>query len=376
VGLELELQLLDGQTLDLRDGIVPLMEFYPDADRVRPELIQSSVEINSGKCETISELRDNLIVTARGLLDRCKTLGMALCGAGTHPFSRRLALITPKPRYLRIERQRGWLSHTQITYATHVHVGMKSAEQAATAFRRLVPSLPLLTVLSANSPYWRSYDTGHECYRQRLLAVTPNSGIPPLFANWGEFEARYQAAFRAGVCRSIKDIHWSARVHPDFGTIEIRNPDAQPTIAHAVALAGLIQTLAVYVAETPCAGLDSRLMPGLAHWVLRENQFRASQFGLDAEFLTTNEGATRPARAILIEFFDLLRPTAKHLGNGICLDALEIAAEQGLPYVNQRRDFLRHNSCRFVTERLVHCLEEDIQRACGQPRRRHEKAEP
>lgn len=367
MGLELELQLLDGETLDLRDGIVPLMELYPHAERVRPEFIQSSVEINSGKCETIGELRDNLIATARGLLDRCKTLGMALCGAGTHPFSRRLALITPLPRYQRIERQRGCLAHTQITYATHVHVGMKSADQAATALRRLVPSLPLLTVLSANSPYWRSYDTGHESYRQRLLAVTPNSGIPPVFANWGEFEKRYQTALRAGVIHSIKDIHWSARFHPDFGTIEIRNPDAQPTIAHAVALAGLIQTLAAYVAATPRPELDPRLMQGLGHWLLRENLFRACQFGLDAEFVTSNDGATRPARALLFELFDLLRSTATELGNGICLDALEIASEHGLPYVHQRRDFERQNSCRFVTERLIERFEEDIQRACGPP---------
>ncbi len=361
------MQLLDGETLDLRDGIVPLMELYPHAERVRPEFIQSSVEINSGKCETIGELRDNLIATARGLLDRCKTLGMALCGAGTHPFSRRLALITPLPRYQRIERQRGCLAHTQITYATHVHVGMKSADQAATALRRLVPSLPLLTVLSANSPYWRSYDTGHESYRQRLLAVTPNSGIPPVFANWGEFEKRYQTALRAGVIHSIKDIHWSARFHPDFGTIEIRNPDAQPTIAHAVALAGLIQTLAAYVAATPRPELDPRLMQGLGHWLLRENLFRACQFGLDAEFVTSNDGATRPARALLFELFDLLRSTATELGNGICLDALEIASEHGLPYVHQRRDFERQNSCRFVTERLIERFEEDIQRACGPP---------
>ena len=47
VGIEWELQLLDSETLDLSNGIVPLMEFFPDTRFVKPELIQSSVEINS-----------------------------------------------------------------------------------------------------------------------------------------------------------------------------------------------------------------------------------------------------------------------------------------------------------------------------------------
>ena len=47
VGVEWELQLLDSETLDLSDGIVPLMEFFPEAEFVKPEFIQSSVELNS-----------------------------------------------------------------------------------------------------------------------------------------------------------------------------------------------------------------------------------------------------------------------------------------------------------------------------------------
>ena len=47
VGVEWELQLLDPDSLDLIDGIMPLMEFFPDANYVKPEFIQSCVELNS-----------------------------------------------------------------------------------------------------------------------------------------------------------------------------------------------------------------------------------------------------------------------------------------------------------------------------------------
>ncbi len=368
VGLELELQLLDGQTLDLRDGIVPLMEFYPGAERVCPEFIQSCVEINSGRCESVVELRDNLVATAQPLLDRCHELNMLLCGAGTHPFSRRLALITPAPRYQRIERQRGHLAHTQITYATHVHVGMKSGEQAATCLRRLTPCLPLLVAVGANSPFWRSYETGYATYRQRLLAVTPNSGVPPQFDGWNEFVKFYETAHRAGIVSSVKDLHWNARFHPDFGTIEIRNPDAQPTISHAVTLAGLIQSLAVYCADTSESDLDPRLPQGLPHWMLRENSFRAGNLGTDCELVVSDKGRTRPLRAVLAEVIEAIRPTAAALGNTLCLDAVEMSLDEGLPYAQQRRDYCRENSCRTVTDALVERFEADLSRAHAAPR--------
>jgi gamma-glutamyl:cysteine ligase YbdK (ATP-grasp superfamily) len=36
VGVEWELQLLDSETLDLSNGIVPLLEFFPEATFVKP----------------------------------------------------------------------------------------------------------------------------------------------------------------------------------------------------------------------------------------------------------------------------------------------------------------------------------------------------
>ncbi len=54
VGVEWELQLLDPDTLDLIDGIVPLMEFFPNTEFVKPEYIQSCVELNSCVAETVT----------------------------------------------------------------------------------------------------------------------------------------------------------------------------------------------------------------------------------------------------------------------------------------------------------------------------------
>ena len=95
VGVEWELQLLDPESLDLFDGIMPLMEFFPDTSFVKPEYIQSCVELTSCIAENSSEAIEHLQETLLQTLRRCDELDMSVCAAGTHPFCRRLALITP-----------------------------------------------------------------------------------------------------------------------------------------------------------------------------------------------------------------------------------------------------------------------------------------
>ncbi len=95
IGMEIELQLLDPKTLDLVDGISPLMESYPQHPFTKPEYNQATVEINSQVCSNIEELKTNIFSVLTTLQARCEELRMTLCGAGTHPFSRRLVPITP-----------------------------------------------------------------------------------------------------------------------------------------------------------------------------------------------------------------------------------------------------------------------------------------
>ena len=103
---------------------------------------------------------------------------------------------------------------------------MESGDQAMLVMRRLVPAIPAFIAISANSPFWRGHRTGHAAYRQRILATTPNYGLPTVFETWRNFSDFYDVARRAGVVRHFKDIHWDIRPHPDFGTLEIRVMDS------------------------------------------------------------------------------------------------------------------------------------------------------
>jgi len=310
IGVEWELQLLDGESFDLADRVLPVLELFPDSPWIKPEFIQSCVEINSRICERVDELEAHLRQVLAELLQRCETLGLVLAGAGTHPFCRRLALITPLPRYLRQKAIYGYLARTQITFATHVHLGMPDAETAIALMTDLRAYLPVLIGISANSPFWRGYETGFACYRQRILASGRSYGIPPSFADWEEFRRFFQVARRAGVFESVRDIHWDVRPRPVLGTLEVRVMDAQSSLRDLIALATFVRCLAAWLLATPTGERPDRLPRPLPWWLEKENYFQANRLGMQANYLDA-EGSVYPLREIVEVLFVELHKRAE-----------------------------------------------------------------
>jgi carboxylate-amine ligase len=138
---------------------------------------------------------------------------------------------------------------------------------------------------------------------------------------------------RAGTIRSIKEVWWDIRPHPDFGTIEVRMFDGVPTLREIGMAAALSQSL-VHM-------LDSQLdrgytLPAPSAWVVRDNKWRATRYGLDAMVITDDYGSTAPLRDELYELVHELEPVADRLG---CTDELVVAydvLDQGASYERQR----------------------------------------
>lgn len=358
IGVELELQLVDAATLDLVDGIMPLLHLASDDRYVKPEFIQYTVEINSPICRSLQELETQLVDLVRVLRRRCAALGYALCGAGTHPFCTRLAHITPLPRYLAIERNTGYLGHTQITFSVQAHIGMASGEETLRVMQRLRPYMPLLTALSASSPFWWGYDTAFASYRHRILAATRSYGMPPELPDWNSFAALYATAQRAGVYDSVRDMHWLMRPRPDFGTLEIRAMDTQPTLADNLALAALAYLLALH--HKTERRLVSLALEPLPDWLEKENLYRASQRGLEAHLVINARGDTLSARSALERLLSALRPLAAQHGAQPHLDRLNDLLQQGAAYERARRISTETGSLQAVVQAAVAALDEEL----------------
>lgn len=350
LGVELELQIVDAQTLDLRDGILPIMERLRDSPYVRPELMQECVEVGSRVCNSAAEIECHLEEVCGILHEEAAKLGMALCGMGTHPFGRRLATITPGRRYRMLAAHSGYLAHTQQTFATHVHVGVRSGAEAMRAMRAMRTCLPVLLALAANSPYWRGHETDCASYRHRILAATRSYGIPPVFDSWEHFSAFFRSTKRAGLFTSVKDIHWDIRPQPQLGTIEVRIMDAQSDLRHVAELAALIRALVVHTVRNDPTEEVPRPLPW---WTERENHFQAARQGLDAVYICDPDGTTMPLREVCETVIAKMTPVAAEQGDGLYLEALrtDLLARPG--YLVQRETLKRRGGYPAVVEERI-----------------------
>lgn len=365
VGVELELQLLDAATLDLTDAILPLMQLYPGSSHIKPEFIQNTVEVASSPCDSVRDVEREMHVLVDELSKRCRNLGIVLCGAGCHPFCERLAIITPLPRYLGMERVSGLLGHMQVTFATHVHIGMSSGEQAMRMMRELKPYIPVFLALAAGSPFWRGYDTGFVCYRQRILSAARSYGIPPSFDSWQRFCDFFETSQRAGMFTSIHDIHWDIRPRSHLGTLELRVMDAQPTVARAAALAALLRALAAYLGRAHDKPRRPGLPGPLPWWLEKENYFQASRLGLAARYFIDEHGAFLRLSDVCRNMIGAVADVAADLGEAIYLERLQEDLKSDLSYMRQRRVYKTSGSFEGVVSDLVDLLNEE---ACAGPR--------
>jgi carboxylate-amine ligase len=359
LGMEIELQLLDSNTLDLVDGILPLMASCPEHPFTKPEYNQATVEINSKVCANIKELEANTFSILSTLQARCEELGMTLCGAGTHPFCRRLVAMTPIKRHLAQYEMAGYLSYW-ITFAQHIHVGMPSGDEAVAIAGMVKPYLPILLALSANSPFWWGYDTGYASFRQRLLASRQTYGMPPTFKNWQDFVAFFKIIKSAGIVKTIGDLHWDLRLQPELGTLEIRVMDAQATLKEALMLAAFVHSLTVYL-QYYLQGKEKGFLLIPNHWWLeRENYFQASRLGLEANYIEDAQGRNRPITKVITDILDSLATTAAQLGETEYLERIREHLLGNLGYSRQRQVWQRTVSLQEVVASLVRELKQEM----------------
>ncbi|GAA4074713.1 MULTISPECIES: glutamate--cysteine ligase [Actinomadura] len=340
LGVEWEIQLVDAETRHLRQDAREVLAALPslseggDVHKVRHELMESTVEVVTDVCHTVGEAKDDLAATVAALRSAAADRGIALACTGTHPISDwRDAVMAPVQRYADLIEQMQWLARRIQTFGVHVHVGVSDADRVIPIVNALSAYLPHFLALTASSPFWSGHDTGLASSRAVVFGQLPTAGPPHLLDDWAAFEDYMATLLRAGTIRSIKEVWWDIRPHPDFGTVEIRMFDGIPTLRELGMAAALCQSLVTLFDQQLDRGYT---LPRPAAWVVRDNKWRATRHGLDAIVITDDTGNTTPLRDDLYELVRELEPVADRLG---CTEELKVAAEvleHGASYERQR----------------------------------------
>jgi gamma-glutamyl:cysteine ligase YbdK (ATP-grasp superfamily) len=128
---------------------------------------------------------------------------------------------------------------------------MPDAATALRAFEGVVPWLPVLLALSANSPYAEGQATGLRSTRAARLLVMPTGGTPPPLPDW--------QAWEGATAGDETRRHWDAWPRPEHGTLEVRVMDQQTDVRRSAGLAAIVQALVAAVAGRRPAPYDRAL---------------------------------------------------------------------------------------------------------------------
>jgi glutamate---cysteine ligase / carboxylate-amine ligase len=325
LGIEEEFQLVDPETLELISRIEPILGAIEGGTlrgRVKPELLQSVLEVSTRIAVNVAEAIDDLADLRSRVSSLAAEHGAAIASAGTHPFSRAdEQRVTDRPRFAMLSENLGWLTARQPVFGLHVHVGVGSGAKAIACADGLRDFLPELLALSANSPFWEGRPTGLASTRAKLIEDLPRSGLPPALDSFAGFERFVERGVRAGCFPDYTYIWWDIRPHPRLGTLEVRICDAQTHASSVAAIAALIQALVAVIGSAFECGELSTPSPDL---VLEENRWRAARDGLEARLIDPLDDTERPATEAILALLDRCSPAADALG---CVEELDLVEQ-------------------------------------------------
>jgi carboxylate-amine ligase len=182
----------------------------------------------------------------------------------------------------------------------------------------MLPWLPVVLALSANSPWLGGELTGMASNRAPILAELPRTGGPPAFGSYAGWEAWVERLQRIGVLPDYTRLWWDIRPHPQLGTLEVRIPDQPTDVRRSAAFAALLQALAATVLE----GEASEASRG----DYEHNRWTAARFGPRAVLVSADGERAAPASELGAELLELVQPAAGAFGSGGLLDALDPSA--------------------------------------------------
>ena len=342
VGVEVEAQIVDNATGNLVNIAENIVNGFNNEDRVKHELYLSTVEITSSPALDTNNTYDELSSIFKEVLDLATKENAGLIATGTHPFAlyEDQVITNVNPRYEEFAQKYGWAVRRLLTFGMHVHVGMDSKEKAVAVHDEIRKYLPLVLALSACSPFWRGKDTELYCSRLSVFQGLPNTGLPEPYLEWNEYEQSLKTLVAAEVIKKgigYRQVWKDVRIHPAYGTVEVRIADSMPSLSDTVAVATFVQALAIKIGND---WEEGKLIEPTPNWLIERNRWAAIKDGLNAKFIINLDGNTKPIKEVIKHLSKEIEPVADSLGSLNRLKDLENIFKSDNMVENMRNFYL------------------------------------
>jgi carboxylate-amine ligase len=276
-----------------------------------PELMAQQVELGTDVCRSLDEVTAQLAVWRRRADAAARGAGARIAALATSPLT-----VRPVPsegeRFDRIHEAFGPVAGEQLTCGCHVHVSVEDDEEGVAVLNRIRGWLPVLTALTANSPFWQGADTGYASYRSQSWSRWPSAGPNEVFADAAEYHRVLEQVLATGTVLDTGMVYFDARLSANWPTVEIRVADVCLRLDDAVTHAGLVRALVETAAREARAG---RPVPALRSEVVRLAAWRAGRSGITGELVHPETGRSAAARDVVADLLDHVRPALSDAGD-------------------------------------------------------------
>lgn len=351
VGVEEELLLVDpstGHTVAAASDVVRRAALL--GEDLDAELKQEQVETGTAPQHELLALSDDVRGRRQVADEAARSVGARVAALPISPLEV-VSQTTPKGRYLWLAENFGLTQAEQLACGCHVHVSIDSPDEGVGVIDRVRVWLPVLTALTANSPFWRGRDTGYASFRAQLWGRWPMAGPIEVLGSLGAYRGLLDSMLATGVVLDEAMVYLDARLSGRYPTVELRVADVCLHADDAVLLAGLARGLVQTAAQERRTGEPAPDVPAA---VLRLARWRASRSGLSDQLLDPITHQPRPAAEVVERLYAHVRPALAATGDEAYVRMLldEVLA-RGTGAARQRQTYARTGDLRDVVLEAV-----------------------
>jgi carboxylate-amine ligase len=315
LGVEEEYLLVEQETRDLvtevPDDLMEACEARMKG-RVSPEFLRSQIEVGTGVCGTVQDVRAELADLRGNVAEVVQGYGLAPIAASTHPYAAWTSQKhTDKARYHILARDMQAVARRLIICAMHVHVGIEDDDLRMDLMSQAAYFLPHLLALSTSSPFWRGESTGLKSYRLAVFDELPRTGLPEDFQSWGEYQRHLDILIAAGLIEDGTKIWWDIRPSARFPTLEMRITDICTRLEDGICIAAMFACILRMLHRLK---RNNQRWRRYANMLVQENRWRAQRYGFDEGLVDFGRGEILPYGELLEELLDFIRPDAEEMG--------------------------------------------------------------
>src|SRR5437899_3934462 len=360
LGIEEEFQIVDPETRELRSHVAEILDEGRMllGEQVKPEMIQSQIEVGTGVCKNIQEARAD-ITNLRGVIaSLAEKNGLKIVAASTHPISRwQDQKIFDDERYELLIQELQTVARSLLIFGLHVHVGIADRERQIHIMNAARYFLPHVLALSTSSPFWMAHNTGLKSYRSEIFKQFPRTDIPDHFDSYSGFQRYVDLLIKTKCIDNGKKIWWDVRPHPFFPTLEFRICDIPTRVDDTIAIAALFQAIVAKLDRLIEKNLGFRLY---RRALIQENKWRAVRWGLEGKLIDFGKQKEVPVRDLIHELLDFVDDVLDELGSRKEVEHIHTILSRLTSADEQLKIYRETNDLKAVVDRLIERTMENV----------------